>query len=368
MASAAGDVGSASRVTGSGPDLFSWPEALARAAEIPAASAPAVEWYGLGEASVGIASDDAAFATGFRDVYGDCRATGPRDGAPAVVCTVRSHPELSLAIASFTDPEPLDAVRFVTDLFGTRGLADLGPVAGAWRAVGQRADGAGVWAFDGDRALVRRDKDWQALIANCAVHRAIRLQRGVLFLHAGTVAVGGRGALLIGGKGSGKTTLALAMGAHGHGFLGDEIGAVSLSRREVFPVLRSVSVREGPRDPKVGARLGALRLAPLQLPDGSMRVRARPSAVCGGVVREAVPLRAVVFLDGFASAPAIERVPSRPELLARLNPLVSTLWGMPPGKRAFRAAALLHGPALFRLTAGAPEATADLLARTVEYA
>lgn len=345
-----------------------WGQAERLAAEIAEGEGtpPPLGWYRLGEASIGIASDDERFIGRFHDVYGDHLASPPDGGGAVVGCRVRSHPVEPFALVSVSDQEPLDVVRFVTDLFAARGFAQAGPSAGSWRPVARDGDADASWVFDGERVLVRRDREWEGLVANCLVHRAVRLQRGVLFLHAASVAVAGRGALLIGGKGSGKTTLSLAMAARGDGFLGDELGAVHLARRELLPVPRSVSVRHGPRDARMDRRLAELDLPPVRLPDGTERVRARPSAVCPGATHGAASLDAVVFLDGFAPVPAIARVPLRREMLARLNPLGSTLWGMSPAERVYRLATMLNGSALFVLRAGTPEATAELLATTLE--
>jgi serine kinase of HPr protein (carbohydrate metabolism regulator) len=55
----------------------------------------------------------------------------------------------------------------------------------------------------------------------------------------------GQGLLLVGPKGSGKTTISLALAARGHDFLGDEMAGVRIGSLELVPVRRSLAVRDG---------------------------------------------------------------------------------------------------------------------------
>ncbi len=55
-------------------------------------------------------------------------------------------------------------------------------------------------------------------------------QRGLLVLHAGTVAVNGGAVAFLGGPGWGKSTLATALYLRGHGLMADDVTAVQVDR------------------------------------------------------------------------------------------------------------------------------------------
>jgi hypothetical protein len=64
-------------------------------------------------------------------------------------------------------------------------------------------------------------------------------------VHAAALNVGGRGVLLLGAGGLGKTSLALELARRGHGFLSDDVGAVRRADGHVDPFPKSIGVRPG---------------------------------------------------------------------------------------------------------------------------
>jgi hypothetical protein len=213
----------------------------------------------------------------------------------------------------------------------------------------------------GPEVLFRPVPGWRKAVAFLLLHRLVRLRPDALFFHAASVGVEGRGALLVGPKGAGKSTLALALAARGHDFLGDETACCLPAAGTIIPLRRPVAVKPGPR-----ARLVDEALA-----------RARPRAEADGIVRLEVgallsvppprplPLRAVLFLDGFGVEPRLEATePSRDDL-ARLQPLSSSLVAAARARRVFEMARLLGQARAFRLRHGDPDATAEAVARAL---
>ena len=171
----------------------------------------------------------------------------------------------------------------------------------------------------------------------------------------------------MGPKGSGKTTLSLALAARGHEFLGDEMAGVRIESLELVPVRRSLAVRDGVRAREVSAALRSGSVAPYSLfPDGTERRRAYAAELFPGPDPAATPLRHVVFLQGFGARPELERAPAGREQLALLTPLGATMWGANPMRRARDLLSVVSRARCWSLRAGTPEETAVLLEKSLE--
>src|SRR5262249_45596822 len=144
-----------------------------------------------------------------------------------------------------------------------------------WRMLAEVASPTNpVLAFRGTQIIAPKRYGWQAVVAHSAVSLVMMLQRDVLFFHAASVVLGGRGVLIFGDKGAGKTTLSLTLAGRGHAFLGDEYAAVSATDLQLFPFRRTASIREGPRSQKVDEFL-AVRNCEFEVnADGTTRRRA----------------------------------------------------------------------------------------------
>jgi hypothetical protein len=198
---------------------------------------------------------------------------------------------------------------------------------------------------------------WRKAVSLLLLQRLMRSRQDAIFFHAGSVAVDGRGAMVVGVKGSGKSTLVMALAARGHGLLGDENACYLPGTGQLFPCRRPVGVKPGPRARAVEARLCALGRFPER--DGMMRVPAEE--LFPGPEPAAVPLRAVVFLGPREALPRLNAlVPGRPEL-ARLQPVGASLLDVPASRRVFEMARLLAGARVYELLAGSPDETADAL-------
>ncbi len=175
-----------------------------------------------------------------------------------------------------------------------------------------------------------------------------------LFFHAASIALEGKGVLLVGPKGAGKSTLALALAARGHDLLGDETACYLPASLRLIPLRRPVGIKPGPQASAVAAALARLSLPADE--DGLVRVAAERLLGVG----PATPARleAILFLEGFGPMPNLQRVTAGRDELARLQPLASSLVNRRASERVFAMVQLVGAAACYRLTAGDPDATA----------
>lgn len=339
-----------------------WHDAPAIAARIETGrSLAAPTWYRIGAGWLGVASDHAPFAHRFRTLFGECAGGPPDPGALAVRCGVRSLQRPAVALVTFDDPEPLDQVRFVQRVFADRGYEPAATEEPGWSRFGDA-----ILAAADRRLLVQRGAPWQSFVGSLAVNRVLRLQRDVLFFHAAAAGIGGRGVLIVGPKGSGKTTLSLALAARGHGFFGDEMTGVRMPGQDVVPVRRAASVRPGPRARAVTRALAARRFATDRFPDGTTRRRVGVGALFPAAAAQPATLAQIVFLRGFAPLPHVEPFAARSHDVCLLTPLACTLWDAAPQRRAMQILSLLAGTRCAFLDVGEPDATARAIEQLVE--
>jgi hypothetical protein len=88
-----------------------------------------------------------------------------------------------------------------------------------------------------------------------------------LFHAAALATPDGRGVILAGGSGLGKTTLTLALLARGFRFFSDDVAAVGRADSRLYPFPRRLGVRPAGGRPGEKALLDAATLAPDSLPD-----------------------------------------------------------------------------------------------------
>jgi hypothetical protein len=222
-------------------------------------------------------------------------------------------------------------------------------------------DAEPVLVCQGAEVRFRAVAGWRKAVAFLLLHRLVRLRADALFFHAASVGISGRGALLIGPKGAGKSTLALALAARGHDFQGDETACYLPAAGTIIPLRRPVGIKPGPRARVVDDALARAR--PRMELDGMMRIDVE--ALLDVAPPRALPLRAVLFLDGFESEPRVEpATPSRDDL-ARLQPFSSSLVAAPRAQRVFEMARLLGAVRVFRVRHGEPDATAERVAHAL---
>jgi hypothetical protein len=305
-----------------------------------------MRYFRIGDGILGLDADDPPLNERFEQIYGDCATMEPGSGL-RLACHVRSGPRDVKII--FDDPQDLDVAAFSAAVFPGR---DPGVRASA----------------DGREISVTAAREWRPFVANLAISRLLRLQDDVMFFHAASLVINGRGIMACGPKRSGKTTMALALAARGHSLFGDELAAVRLAAREILPVRRSLAVRAGPAS---SAARRALEIGPTQdevFPDGERRERAAISALFPETVKTAAPLTTVLLLRKFADAPQFTVAAVAPQLVADLTPLAASLWQRSAGAVAFRLMRLLGAVRVFNVDPGPPEQTARQVEQLLENA
>ena len=323
---------------------------------------PAV--FQIGDNHLVLRSADAALADGFVRLYGDCRVDATAARGAAVECVVQPAADSEAVVIDVIDPDPLDIAHFMETAFADRGCRRLPAIpADGWQQM-QSDEPRVVFEVRGQQVRFPARSAWRALAANLGVGLVVRLQRNIIFLHASAIAIGRarRGVVFIGPKAAGKTTTALGLASRGHAFLGDEIVGVREGSREIVPVLRTISKRDGPCGTGVDEAIAAMSPARTRYPDGHSRTNIRASRLfSAGLVPSS--LEAIVFLDPVGPVPQLTPVPSSLETASRLTPVTSTLWGRSPTSRAFALVRLLASVPGYRLQLGPPDATSDFLER-----
>lgn len=322
----------------------------------------ALHWYRLGEGTLGVESADDALARRFDEIYGHCAVTEPQCG-PQVVCRAAA-PEHGMVRVDFTDPEPLDEARFLRTVFPERGYE---PVTEADGAIVIRLPGTGEEVrLRGGRLTAPAHAAWQPLVANLAVSRLMRLQRSIVFFHAASFDLHGRGIMVCGPKRSGKTTLGMSLAVRGHTLFGDEVAALRLTDRSLLPFRRSLAIRDGPSSAAAEPLLGRVPVMNERFPDGEVRRRLPVGAVSPRPVPESSPLTALLVLRTFKLRTEIRPLRLGPELLGSLTPMAASLWDRPAGATALRMIQALAGVRLYEMHAGPPDEAADAVERLME--
>lgn len=324
----------------------------------------------IAEIDLDIASNDAPFLEELVGRYGDCVVPGP-GAAAALRCAIGRTREgfLAFDFSGAVVPDPFDSAltpfRMLRHLRGE--VVDGHPKPG-WKAFvrgGNRDDI--LIAGNRTRLLVRLDGYTRDLATDCLVAVALRAQPEILFLHAASFAIAGRGALLIGSAKSGKSSMVLALASRGHGFLGDDLAAVRCAKAELLPYPKSAGLRAGPPAEEIEARACAFRSIPGTGLDGIPRRYVRVGDMFPRSASESKPLECVFILDGFAQSARLTSY--RPDLkdIQRLKVVASENvpgWGDSAGgdlMRFLRVTDLLSRVRCYLLKLGGLDESAVLI-------
>jgi hypothetical protein len=312
------------------------------------------------EVDLRIVGDDDGLAREFVSVFGG-DPPGEASGRACLSAVVHTSVEEGWGELTVTGDDLQDPASFLLGFSSpTIPLRLLDRADGGARiAIGDHDEP--LFHFRTDATRFRKVPRWRRIVSHFLFLRMLRLRPDLLFFHAASVGIGDHGILLMGPKGTGKSTLSTGIAARGHAFLGDETAAYQSSTGLLLPFRRPVGIKPGPRAAALARSLEALR--PAADEDGLIRVPIESLiAVPPGA---ALPLRAVVFLQGFAAAPKLSRIEPGREEVAQMQPLASSLVdGATP--RVFEMIRLLGRTACYRLTAGAPDETVALLEEGLE--
>ncbi len=336
--------------------------------------------YRLGDVTLEIDSTYRPLLDGLQDAYGDCAVEAGGDhGTGHVACSARVIDDLvALEFEVPANTPHLCAIgstvlrpRAELQHFVVRPLQSAG-----WQLIAnERDENAPLLAANGHTALFDPKAEPPDFLLNFVIAVAQMAQQSVMFIHAGGVSINGRGTLIVGRSGHGKSTTTAALAGRGHPLFGDETVGIRLHSRELLAFRRTIKMRPGPRSEAVVARL---RIAPYKIRKdaGGVECVWVPASTLfpASLTPLAAPLSDVFFLRRFSDHAAVEPfVPTLADHLDELQPLTMTLsaiasWPFSPAQRAMRFARVADLFAKCRcyfLNLGTPDESAMLIERMV---
>ena len=174
-------------------------------------------------------------------------------------------------------------------------------ISSSGRAHGM-VDGTEAWTF----TLPKRR--WLSLLLGYAVGTAVSLLRELHFVHAGAVGVNGRGYVLVGPPGAGKTSMVGVLVRRGAAYLSDEVALLDPKTCTVHPFALPMAVK-----PWTARAIGPLPPAQLVESDADIQYLLPVRRAQGPV-----PLDSVVLLDPTQLAAEPAEL-SRAEMLLALS-------------------------------------------------
>ena len=320
---------------------------------------PHRERFTLLNVTLDLTTGDAAFVDEFASVFGG-RGDGGFNALPSTAIaaeltapSVDAWGELTIrgdAIA--------DGAAFLLGFSSpTIPLRACDPIEEGWASLALGDDVEPMFAFRGDVCRFRGVPRWRRIVAHYVFLRMLAMRQEALFFHAASVGIGGCGVLLIGPKGSGKSTLSLGLASRGHVFLGDETAAYVPESRSLLPFRRPAGIKPGPRTEAVARALD--RVKPRMDEEGMLRVNADDLFELAPAI--AVTLGGVVFLSGFAPEPSLEPVQAGRDELAMMQPMATTLSNAPATSRVFQMIRLLSSVRCYKMTVANPDRSVQQL-------
>jgi hypothetical protein len=326
--------------------------------------------YRFGTAVLTIDCDSPVLLGWLDDAYADCELewSEPCD----LACRIRSAGDC--IVLEFSGEGSALAIGVAEALIRPRRelaavLASTSTCDG-WALIG----GPPMFAASGSRAIVDLSEQPEEFAVNLLVGMAQRARSDMAFLHAGGLAIDGRGVMICGRSGSGKSTTTNSVAALGHALLGDETVGLDMLTSALWSFRRTLKLRPGPLPPALARRLRdvpqVVRIDAQGL--GCTWVRAS-ELFATPAPAEGVPIDSVFFLRAFRERPAAERFTPDLNDIAELQSLTQSLSAVaswPSGAAArliryTRLITLLGKARCYHLDLGSPGETAELIERLV---
>jgi hypothetical protein len=309
--------------------------------------------------SVNVDVDDGSFAELFFMMFG-----GTSIGSAQSVAV---QADIHLDIVTTADPDygwfrmsgrdqlPFDGKEFDFAIEQEHGFFKLLPTEEGWTSVAFRDQDVPMFAWRGPDCIFHLGPKWRLSLLWFLHWRLLRMRPDVIFFHASALGILGEGTIFVGPSGGGKSTTSMALAARGHNFLSDEVGAYVPETGQLIPFRRPVGIKPGPRATAVERGLPPSANARIER-EGFYRVDV--DTIFDNAPPEAVPLRRIVFLRGFADRPSLERIkPGRQELV-ELQPLMGSFLNASHSRRIFDLTRLLATAKVYQLHPGSPDETA----------
>src|SRR6185436_5576548 len=218
-----------------------------------------------------------------------------------------------------------------------------------WKLIANENDESMPLLAANDRvAIVDTRLEPFEFLLNFVIAVAQLAQSSMMFVHAGAVSINGRGTLLIGASGRGKSTTTAALASRGHALLGDETVGLRPETTELWSFRRTLRLRPGPRPHVVADRLTTVAHGTRLDAFGNECVWIKPGELFPGPQPPvSLPLTDVFFLRSFAERASIEPFTPTLEHVGELRGLPMSLsavasWPSTSAHRLMRFVRLLE--------------------------
>lgn len=355
-----------------------WLEAPRLAAQMGTRAAVNPRTYRFGDNGLVLASDFAPLIDEFESCYGDC-AAAVGSIAVSLCCTAHAVPNTPLLVLHFESAALPSlfaaALSLVTPRADLQVYGEGTPPAPGWRLLANRTDANNpMLAASAGTIVIDTRLEPPEFLLNLIVGLVQLQQPAVIFTHGGAATIDGRGVLVTGPSGTGKSTTSASLAGRGHPLLGDETVGIRTDRPELVAFPRTIKLRPGPRAQLVAERLKTVRQGTRLDANGTVCAWVRPSDLFPDVAfPQTAPLDAVFFLRRFADAPRAERFTPTIADLDQLRALTMSLsavvsWTTSPARRLMRFAQLIEifsACRCYHLDLGTPDETAAAIEQTV---